>query len=693
MSTLTLSSPLEHLVKSRKKTKTIEKLNQAGIQTVHELLWILPLKTIKTPKVQSFDLIEEDELFKGQGILTGVRTSPSFQKGKGRVRLWNITANIQDKFSSHTLVLQWFNTYPNLKQKLDKLIQSEIIFMGKIGTYKEQYQIVSPDLIERDNDDNSIIIQYPTINGVSNPHLKKLFNSVPHSLFEEIEEFLSETELSERELISLPVAFKVLHGKISHQEELNKDVICQAKDRLIYEEFLNEQIKFKLRKKERNQRNAQIIDCTDLNFESFLKLFPYQLTDDQKASLQNIREDLKSGHPASRLIQGDVGSGKTTVAIVAALICLEQGYQVALMCPTEALASQHYKTIKDLLSSTNFKIGLLTGSLKPKEKAELSLKLKSGDINFVIGTHALFQDSISFHKLGLSIIDEQHKFGVNQRLKLLAKGDNTHCLLLSATPIPRSLSLTQFGDLDISIIKTMPAFKKEIKTRIVEPHNFEKFLTFINTRLNMHEQGYIVVPAIEDNPEMDFQALESVFEKFKKFFPHTRIDFLHGQMSGEAKQLVFDEFMNHEIDLLVSTSVIEVGINNLNATFMGIINPERFGLSSLHQLRGRVGRGGKPGFCFLVVDKENMNNIPRLKVIENTTDGFKIAEADLHIRGQGDLFGINQSGGVIRKIANIIEHEAILYQVCKDIDQFNDRATLKQKFAHLLEESYVLNTI
>jgi len=374
-----------------------------------------------------------------------------------------------------------------------------------------------------------------------------------------------------------------------------------------------------------------------------------------------------------RLIQGDVGCGKTTIAMLAAMIVIENKAQVALMCPTEALASQHFISSKELFDSSLYNVRLLLGSTPSKEKKIIQKDLEEGKIDFIIGTHSLIQETIRFKELGLAIIDEQHKFGVDQRIRLTSKTTGAHCLIMSATPIPRSLSLTQYGDLDISTIKVMPSGRKGHKTRIVTVDKYQQFLSFIKTRLTLKEQVYIVVPAINESDEIeqDFHNLVNILNQFKKYFPEYVVEGLHGQMKSEDKSIMFQAFKDHKVDILVSTSVIEVGINVLNATVMAIMNPERFGLSSLHQLRGRVGRGDKPGFCFLVNDKSVSNlSMERLKVIENNTDGFKIAEEDLKIRGEGDLFGTDQSGSMAQKrLANIILHADVLSEAREDAYQ------------------------
>ncbi len=390
---------------------------------------------------------------------------------------------------------------------------------------------------------------------------------------------------------------------------------------------------------------------------------------DQKKVFEEIIVDFNSGHPMMRMIQGDVGCGKTIVAYLASRIIVENQLQVALMCPTETLAKQHYETFKQL--APNFEIQILLGSTKSKERKNLLQELKQGVIKILIGTHSLFQENVEFSKLGLAIIDEQHKFGVEQRLKLVSKGDGVHCLIMTATPIPRTLSLAQYGDLDISSIKTLPNGRKGIKTRITERQNFDKYIEFVRSRLLMREQAYFVFPAIDESETIDIQNVKESLSKYQALFRGYRVEMLHGQMKPDEKEKIVKEFREQKIHILLSTSVIEVGINIPNATVMSIYNPERFGLSSLHQLRGRVGRGDKPGFCFLVLDKEISHEaFQRLEVIEKNLDGFVIAEEDLKFRGEGDLFGVDQSGSVSqKKLANYLVHSAILEEVVSDLNR------------------------
>ncbi len=669
------SSSLDHFL-GKSAHKSIEKLRVVGINEIQDLLWIFPLRVIELPPLRSFDFIEEGSIFLGRAKILNIQAKPNFRaRGRGKVMLYNIMVHVQDTLTDKILSLKWFNSYGSITQKISKATYIE--FMGEVSVFNGQAQITNPDFfpLEGPKDEspfvtvsNELKIQYPTVNTIAGVQLKKYFDKIPMSLWNTIPETLPASLLKKKHFLSLSESFKIIHAKIKPSIELTS----QAEKRLIYEEFFEDQLKIYLRRQYFKKPHAKSYQVNESTFRSFCARYSYTFTPDQLKSLDEVRHDLAGSHPMMRLIQGDVGCGKTTVAMIATMIVIDQKAQVALMCPTEALATQHFLSAQELFHSENYNIRLLLGSTPAKEKKQIQAELASGTIHFIIGTHSLIQDSIHFKELGLAIIDEQHKFGVDQRIRLTSKTSGAHCLIMSATPIPRSLSLTQYGDLDISTIKVMPLGRKGHKTRIVTVETYQQFLSFILTRLSLKEQIYVVVPAINENIEQDFHNLENILEQFTRYFPEHRVMGLHGQMKADEKSRVFSDFKNHQIDILVSTSVIEVGINVINATVMAIMNPERFGLSSLHQLRGRVGRGDKPGFCFLVNDKPiSTTSMERLKVIENNTDGFIIAEEDLKIRGEGDLFGTDQSGSQAQKrLANIILHADILNEARMDALHF-----------------------
>lgn len=661
---------LETLNRGR-TSKNIQKLNQADIHNAYHLVWILPRTVESIPPARAFENIEEEFLFQGHGKVIGAAFRPNFyRQGKGRAMLYTGTITIQDQFSSETIQLRWFNCYPNQKNIFESYYKNKeaIYFLGKPSTYKNQLQFVSPE-IKTDPFDDTLAAQakYPTVNTVPGNYISRLIQKIPLSWWDKLTEQAPAQLINESNSTSLKEAFMILHGL----KEVDQDEYKQARKRLVLEEFYLEQLNLFRRRKHKPIIPESVI--TGSLEERFRSIFPYQLTLGQEQTIQEIIQDLNSTSPMMRLIQGDVGCGKTTVAAIATFLVATNGHQSALMCPTESLARQHYKTLAPLYSQLGIECDLLVGSHSTKEKNTINEKLATGFTKVVIGTHALFQKSVTFGSLKLAIIDEQHKFGVDQRIALCEKGVGVNTLIMTATPIPRSLCMTHFGDLEISIIPELPSDRKGVQTRIVEEKNFEKFLAFIKARINMGEQAYIVVPAIEESENANLMYLEKVLKRFQVFFPNDNVQGVHGQLSAEEKDVALQVFYQGKCKILVATSVIEVGINNPNASVMAIMNPERFGLSSLHQLRGRVGRGDRPGFCFLLCDANTpAASIKKLKILEKTSSGFDIAEEDLRLRGHGDLFGKQQSGNVSNyRIADIIKDMEILYQV-KDYFERND---------------------
>lgn len=683
-------SPILALAKGKKPSPTLERLANAGVEKLSDLLWILPLKIHKCPKPAAFREAQLNQFFRGSGKVIHVEIRPAFgRRGKGNILLHNGFVVLRDDLSQETMSLRWFNLYPNQKKQIEVL--DHIQFLGQVQDFKAQKQIINPQILTTE-EVSPYIIEYPTVNKLPGNSFKKAIELIPANLWSQIPQLLPALGYDKK--LSLAEAFKIIHGRIP-VETFNPTLKDQAEERLIYEEFLIDQLKIQTRRKYIKKKEAPIFRITEEKLKSHTAGLPFELTIDQKKVLSNIQNDFLSGHPMMRMIQGDVGCGKTIVAYLASQTVTDNGFQVALMCPTEALAQQHFESFKQLAPSQP--IELLLGSTKAKEKKDILSRLKTGAIHVLIGTHALFQDSVIFHKLGLAIIDEQHKFGVEQRLKLVTKGEGVHSLIMTATPIPRTLSLAQYGDLDISSIKTMPLGRKGIKTRITEKANYEKYLEFVKNRLIQREQAYFVFPAIDESETIDLQNVKEGLKKYQGLFRGFKVEMLHGQMKPEEKEKVVQDFRDQKIHILISTSVIEVGINIPNATIMSIYNPERFGLSSLHQLRGRVGRGEKPGFCFLILDKELApETYQRLEVVEKNLDGFVIAEEDLKFRGEGDLFGVDQSGSVpTKKLANFITHTAILEQVVQDVEKLkiSHPELLDPIFEKLAKDQKILDTI
>lgn len=700
---LTLHSPVESLARAGRPSKTIEALKAAHFNTIADLMWLIPLRIQKLPVLSEFDQLQIGQLFKGIGKVISVQNRPSFRgRGKGGARLYDLTVVLKDAYSARTISLKWFNTYFSMVKKIET--SELLLFMGEVGSFGGQFQITAPEIVEVKEDEITTLknktqadgpqfrVQYPTVNKIASTHIKKLIDKIPLSCWNQLPDLIPAEVVKERSLMPLSEALKTIHA-IDTWSAANQQL---ALDRLVYQEFFEEQLKLLMRRQGQQKRQAPVIQESNEQYQALQSLFPYELTTGQQEACQQIIKDLASGAPMMRLVQGDVGCGKTTVALIAALLTIHSQYQAALMCPTESLASQHFKTVRKIFPQA-IKFALLTGSTPAKDKKEILTQLKTREIQFIIGTHALIQENVAFKNLGLAIIDEQHKFGVDQRIKLVSKGSGTHCLIMTATPIPRSLSLTQYGDLDITTIRTIPAGQRGQKSRIVTGATFEKFLTFINTRIELGEQVYLVVPAIQENPDTDLVNVEQMQKKISEWLPHRRLLTLHGALKSSEKEEVLQAFTKHEADILLSTSVIEVGIDIHNATVMAVFGPERFGLSSLHQLRGRVGRGEKPGFFFMVAEnKLSQESHHRLRILEETTDGFKIAEEDLKIRGEGDLFGKEQSGALIaRRLSNIILHAEILNQARSDVDHYyrSEPQKLEQLTHQLAQDDRVFTTV
>lgn len=689
---LTWESPIYGLSRSSRPSQSMEKLFAAGFKTIADLLRILPLRVQTAPKLLPFSHMKEGELFWGECRVISLNFTPAFgRKGKGRAQLFNATLIAQDLRSDAITDLKFFNVYPSLRKSLEG--KETFSFFGQVTNYRGKTQVNNPKIDPNlGTGENNLLIEYPTVATVPGKYIKSIIEKIPKALWETpAPEFQS--------MPRLPLStggfeniYPLLHGRIDSDLKQRE----AAKKDLAYCEFFKDQIKVMARRKGIKGKKAPIISWSAEHFESFINELPYELTKDQRQVLEDIKADFQSGSPMMRIAQGDVGCGKTTVALLACAMVATQGGQVALMCPTEALALQHYQTFKKALSG-RFSIGLLLGSQKVSEKKEVQNQIFAGEIEIVIGTHALIQDSVNFKNLQYAIIDEQHKFGVEQRQKLSGKGAGAHTLIMTATPIPRTLQLAQYGDLDISTIRTMPQGRAGTKSRIVSHNTYEKYLSFVKTRLSIGEQVYIVAPAIEESEAMDIKNVEEIEKFYRHHFSEYRIQVLHGRLKAEEKQQTFNDFSQHKIDILISTSVIEVGINVVNATVMSVYNPERFGLSSLHQLRGRVGRGEKPGFFFLIPEQTGQGeSLNRLKIIERSNDGFEIAEADLKNRGEGDLFGVSQSGSAGQhRIASIFEHFDVFERVNNDLAQIveNQKAEVETLMLELLKDQKVSSTI
>ena len=461
-----------------------------------------------------------------------------------------------------------------------------------------------------------------------------------------------------REQYGIPDAQKAYH--IIHQPESMQDAVL-ARKRMVFEEFFVFSAGLSLMRAKRAEKKT--VPYTDTDLSPFYAQIPFCLTDAQKRAINEIIADMKSGTPMNRLIQGDVGSGKTMAAAAATYCAAANGFQTAFMVPTEILAEQHYASLERIFSPLEISIALLTGSMPEREKRNVRSALADGSIQIAVGTHALISESTIFHRLGLVITDEQHRFGVNQRSMLSAKGCDPHVLVMSATPIPRTLSLLMYGDLDVSILDELPPGREKVDTFLVGESYRARINAFIRKQVSQGHQCFIVCPAVEENGELGIKAAAAWADTLRQtVFPDLRVALLHGQMKGEEKEQTMAAFARHETDILVATTVIEVGVDVPNATLMVIEDADRFGLSQLHQLRGRVGRGNSKSYCILTTHNRNSDTIARLKSLCKTADGFRIAEEDLKLRGPGDFFGSRQSGLPAFRMADLSLDLGVLTQ-------------------------------
>ncbi|MBP3629670.1 MAG: ATP-dependent DNA helicase RecG, partial [Anaerotignum sp.] len=547
----------------------------------------------------------------------------------------------------------WYNQ-PYMKNSLK--IGEWYLFSGKLQKKYGRKEILSPE-VERIGENfagGRIIPVYPASEGVSQKMLRNLMEDALSQMSGGMREELPLWLRKEYKLAERNFAIENIHFPKTEQG------FYDARRRLVFEElFVLQTALFQL-KNTLEDSGEGIILKKKKALQEAEGLLPFALTGAQKRVLKEMEKDMTSGKIMNRLVQGDVGSGKTAVAMVAAYWAIRNGYQATIMAPTEVLASQHFESFQKVFEPVGIKVVLLTGSLKAKEKRETLEQVKNGDAQMIVGTHAVIQKGVEYHKLGLAITDEQHRFGVRQRSTLADKGENVHTLVMTATPIPRTLALILYGDLDISIIDELPPGRQKIDTSAVDSRYHQRIYTFIQKHVKEGRQAYVICPMIEESEKLEVQSVLNYTEELVKELPECRVACVHGKMKAKEKQEIMDGFAAGNIDVLVSTTVIEVGINVPNATIMLIENAERFGLAQLHQLRGRVGRGSEKSYCILVSDTKTKVAKERMKTMTESEDGFVISEKDLKLRGPGEFFGIRQHGLPELKIADLYKDMAIL---------------------------------
>ncbi len=630
--------------------KSRELLRKCGIFSVIDLLLYFPRD------YESIMLSENiNQVNKGEKTIIQCR----FIKNEGSFKTKSGKVITKLMFTDGNNIFRgtWFNMPYIFKNfKLD----NQYVIMGKVNIINGEICIESPILI---NDKkilgDKLIPIYNLKETLRNTYLIKLIGNVLNQI--DIEENLPEWVIDKNKFYDLDKAIRCIHNP-KGMDELN-----EARRRLKFQELFTYSLKVLMLRDYINKGKIGIAYKIAPELTALKDKIPYKLTEAQNRSIREILIDEKKPFAMNRLLQGDVGSGKTIVAFIAMFNVVKNGYQAVLLAPTEILANQHLDEAKKILDEFNINIGLLTGSISAKKKEKIKNDLKDGNIDIIIGTHALLEDDVEFKKLGMVITDEQHRFGVMQRSKIFNKGNNVDILVMTATPIPRTLGLYLYGDLDISVIDELPPTRKKVDTRFVNAKASDKVFNFTLTEIKNGRQAYVVCPLVEENEKLQLNSVSKLVEELSlNYFSNFKVEMIYGKMKGKEKNDIMTRFKKGEIDVLVSTTVVEVGVNVPNATVMIIENAERFGLSQLHQLRGRVGRGEHKSYCFLISEAKSNNVKHRLEVMEKSNDGFYIAEEDLKIRGSGEIFGFMQHGDNGLILSDVIEDSAILKEANRE---------------------------
>ncbi|WP_029503893.1 ATP-dependent DNA helicase RecG [Lachnoclostridium phytofermentans] len=626
--------------------KTEQKFHKLSLFSVNDLLEHYPrgYEVYEMPKPIS-SAIEGTTI----SIEAGIATIAEVKKIRN---LQIITCMVRDP--SGMIKLTWFNQ-PFLKNTLR--MGARFIFRGKVTRKNGSLVIQQPKIYKQEEYRVLLNVMQPVYSlteGLTNHAVSKAVNVVL-SQMDDFGEFLPKSILKEQNLISRKAAIREIHFPKA------RETMLEARRRLVFDEFfLYTVLLQRIRENKGSVLNGFIIK-EQQEISELIASLPYELTNAQKKVWEEVKKDLHSSTSMNRLIQGDVGSGKTILAVLALLLVAKNGYQGCFMVPTEVLAKQHLEALQSSLSRFDLKIELLVGSMTAAQKRSAYQRIENHEVDIIVGTHALIQEKVTYDKLALVITDEQHRFGVKQRESLLNKGDNPHVLVMSATPIPRTLAIILYGDLDISVVDELPANRLPIKNCVVDTNYRETAYRFIGKQISEGRQAYVICPMVEESETIEAENVVEYTEKLKEALPYVNgIEYLHGKMKPKEKDDIMERFASGEISILVSTTVVEVGVNVPNSTVMMIENAERFGLAQLHQLRGRVGRGSHQSYCILVSGSSGKETMERLEILNKSNDGFFIASEDLKLRGPGDLFGIRQSGDLEFKIGDIYQDASIL---------------------------------
>lgn len=664
----------------------IKKLfNEKKIDTNIDLIFNFPYGLIDRthcPKLNNLEIGKISTIF----VKVKKHNFPRIRRLPNTVQCYDETGEINIVF---------FNSRENyIKEILP--INGEVIISGKVNFYKNKYQITNPDYVTSTNNEEKvtkIMPTYASLKGISNKTVNKIYENIIKDI-PDVPEWHRDHIIKNNNWLSFKHSLVQLHNP-KKIEDLDKNSL--AYERISFDEIFSNLLIFaQIKKKIANVYKKPKIFSSDLKLK-LIKNLSFTLTKDQETIIKEIDDSLKSNKKMIRLLQGDVGSGKTIISIITGLNVIAAGYQVALMCPTEILATQHLNLIKSLTKEQNINVEILSSGINKKRQIEIKKEVLEGKINFLIGTHSLFQETVSFLNLGLIIIDEQHKFGVKQRISLSDKGgENCDVLLMSATPIPRTLILSTYGDMDISTLKEKPFKKTTIITNIIPENKIPDLINLIKKKIESKQQIYWICPLIEESKKVNLTPVLERFKYLTKYFPENVI-VMHGNLKNEEKNIVMKNFLEKKFSILISTTVVEVGVDNPNANMIVIENSERFGLAQLHQLRGRVGRGIENGECILVYSKSiSENGKKRLKILKESNDGFYISEQDLKLRGFGDIIGYKQSGQKDFIVADPMYHSH-LFELAKQETDFYTQANLSlEKFNVLLKffkKDKILNII
>ncbi|HSH35723.1 ATP-dependent DNA helicase RecG [Schnuerera sp.] len=650
--------------------KRAKKLKRLNIHTIEDLLYFVPREYEDRSEFKTIS-----ECVEGEKISLNVQISGYPTKLKTRRNLTILKIPAKDNTGSAQLV--WFNQN-YIANKLS--IGDRIAIHGKVSIFNNQVQISNPSFEKRGNSKVGRIIPiYPLTENLTNNEMIKIVGNAIRDYSSKIKERLPDYVRKELKLMPIKEAIENIHFP------KDKNHYLEARRRLVFEELLILQLGLFLIKSKTKELNQGIKFPQMAEINTFIENLPFKLTKAQMKTFKEIEKDMEKHEQMNRLVQGDVGSGKTIIALLAMFKAWKAGYQSVMMAPTEILAQQHYDSISSFFAKYNIRSELLVGSLSNKNKEKILEDLKEGKIDVLVGTHAVIQEKVEFNNLGLAITDEQHRFGVKQRAILSKKGKSPDVLVMTATPIPRTLALILYGDLDISIIDELPPGRKKIETYAVGFSIIDRVHNFVKKQIKEGKQAYIVCPLVEESDTLNVKSAEELYTSLKdEIYIDFNVGLLHGRMRSREKDYIMDRFSKKELDILISTTVIEVGVNVPNANIMVIYNAERFGLAQLHQLRGRVGRGEHQSYCILINGSNSKISRERMRILQKSTDGFYISEKDLELRGPGEFFGTKQHGLPDLRIANLFTDMEVLKLAQKKAKDILDKDT------YLLEEKNFL---